>query len=72
MIETTSDKFTYCVLSPERIDENGDFQEGTAFGVGPETDPTGAYDSVFSISTDSYKILSMCIFEVCVVFALIN
>jgi hypothetical protein len=66
MIEKTSDKLTYCSLSPERIDENGDFKEGNAFGVGPETDSTGVYKSIFSTSNEMYKILTFCIYEVCV------
>jgi hypothetical protein len=63
MVETTSDDFTYCVITPERIDENG-HAGSSAFGVGPKNDPTGVYDKIFGISTDSYKILAMCIYEV--------
>jgi hypothetical protein len=63
MIETTSDEFTHCVLSPERIDEKG-FVEGKVFGVGPDNDPTGIYDKIFNLTAKTYKILTFCIYEV--------
>jgi hypothetical protein len=71
MIETTSDKFTYCVLSPERIDEKG-FVEANAFGVGPDNDPTWIYDNVFNQNNDMYKILTFCIYEVINTFEHLN
>jgi hypothetical protein len=64
MIETTSDEFTYCVLSPQRINENGQIEGGKAFGVGPTIDSTEAYDVIFGTSNEMYQILSMCIYEV--------
>jgi hypothetical protein len=68
MIETTSDRFTYCVLSLERTEENAYF-EGSAFGTGPKIDPTEAYNSIFDLSDNMYSILSMCIYEVCILLA---
>jgi hypothetical protein len=72
MVETTSEDFTYCALSPEHINTNGDVEGGNAYGVGPESDSTGVYDSIFGANNDMYEILSMCIFEVCIFLTLLN
>jgi hypothetical protein len=69
MIESTSEEFSYCVLSPEHI-ENNDFIEGKAYGVGSKSDSTDAYDTIFKLNNDIYKILAMCIYEVKYVFGL--
>jgi hypothetical protein len=63
MIETASDKFTYCVVSPDHMDGKN-FVEGKSFAVGPENDPTGVYDKVFNLSAKTYQILTFCIYEV--------
>jgi hypothetical protein len=63
MIETTNNEFTYCVLSPERMDGE-DFVEANAFGVGPDNDPTRIYDKVFNLSAKAYQVLTFCIYEV--------
>jgi hypothetical protein len=68
MVETTSEDFTYCVLLPERIDEQGRIQVKT-FGTGPKIDSIGAYDGIFKLKTNTYRILSMCIYEVCILLA---
>jgi hypothetical protein len=70
MIEISNENFTYCVLSPEHMEEN-EFIHGNAFGVGPKNDPTGVYDNIFKSNNGKYTILSMCIYEVCVAFTLL-
>jgi hypothetical protein len=71
MVETTNDEFTYCVLLPERI-ENNKYIEGKAFGVGPSSDSTESYDKIFKITNNMYKVLSMCIYEVRLILVLTN
>jgi hypothetical protein len=63
MVEVTNDEYTYCVLLPERIDNNK-FTEGKAFGVGPTSDSTSAYDKVFSMNDNMFQILTLCVYEV--------
>jgi len=62
MVETASEEFTYCVMMPERIDENK-YLGGKAFGVGPTSDSTSSYDKVFHLNNKLYQVLSMCIYE---------
>lgn len=63
MVEVTNDEFTYCVLVPEFIENNVQY-EGYAFGVGPKSDSAGIAQRIFKSNTDIYKVLSMCIYEV--------
>lgn len=67
MVEVTSDEYTYCMLAPERIDNNK-YVEGKAFGIGPTNDLTGQYDKLFELNTDIYQVLAMCIYEVSLLF----
>ncbi|KAI6188929.1 hypothetical protein M3Y98_00407300 [Aphelenchoides besseyi] len=62
MVEVSNDEWTYCVILPERIEDNK-FVEGRAFGVGPNSDSTTAYDKMFAVSSDLYRILSLCVQE---------
>lgn len=66
MVEVTDDEFVYCVLTPERFDGN-DYIKAHAFGMKPESDSTKVYDNIFGLNRDTYKILSMCIFEVTII-----
>jgi hypothetical protein len=71
MVESENDAFNYCVILPERINENGRVQS-KAFGVEADDDMTRIYDHIFGITSNAYKVLSICIYEISYIFTFLT
>jgi hypothetical protein len=63
------DAWQYCVIVPAiAVPGGGESVKATQFGLGPDNEGLSAYDVVFAMSGDGYRILTLCSYEVFVLY----